>query len=74
MLTRYGVWLLTLRKEGFIVADPHAETMKHLAAVRENSKYVVCGDGIHPNSTLRAQAHAPKVDSDWEIRTSANSS
>lgn len=52
VLTRYGVWLLTLRKEGFTVADPHAETMKHLAAIRkEDPKYVVCGDGIHPNAT-----------------------
>lgn len=52
VLTRYGEWLLTLRKEGFTVGDPHAMTMQHLAGARKDDpKYVVCGDGIHPNPT-----------------------
>lgn len=50
VLTRYSEWLVSLRKEGFIVCDPHTAILRHLEKSRsENPDYRVSGDGIHPN-------------------------
>lgn len=52
VLTRYSEWLLTLRGEGFIVADPHTAINRYLARVRRSEPgYRVSGDGIHPDAT-----------------------
>ena len=68
VLARYSEWLLTLRDQGFLVADAHGAVNRYLAAARRTDpKYLLAGDGIHPNETghwLMAQEllrawHAP---------------
>jgi lysophospholipase L1-like esterase len=55
VLARYSDWLLTLRKEGIPVADPHHETMRFLQqARRADPSFTLAGDGIHPNGTGHA--------------------
>lgn len=51
VLTKYSDWLLTLRKEKYIVVDAHAAVLKHIDAMRKNDpNYRVSGDGIHPDA------------------------
>jgi lysophospholipase L1-like esterase len=51
-LTRYSDWLLTLRKRGFPVADPHTAINRGLTMVRKSDpKFFISGDGIHPSPT-----------------------
>jgi lysophospholipase L1-like esterase len=68
VLTRYSEWLLTLRDQGFPVADAHGAINRYLEAARKTDpKYRLAGDGIHPDPTghwLMAQEllrawHAP---------------
>jgi lysophospholipase L1-like esterase len=54
-LKKYADWLVTLRGKGFIVADPHAATLRFLKEIRkEEPGYFLAGDGIHPNPTGHA--------------------
>lgn len=49
VLDRYSDWVLSLRKEGLIVADPHRETAEFLTRVRRrNPDFTLAGDGVHP--------------------------
>lgn len=60
VLERYSQWLLTLRDDGFVVADVHSAINKHLAERRKDRvSFYLSGDGVHPNPTghwLMAQA------------------
>src|SRR5262249_20432923 len=57
VLTRYSEWLLTLRDQGMVVADPHGAINRYLAAARKDDpKYTLAGDGIHPGATGHALA------------------
>jgi lysophospholipase L1-like esterase len=57
VLTRYSEWLLTLRDQGPVVADPHGAINRYLAAARKDDpKYTLAGDGIHPSATGHALA------------------
>lgn len=69
VLGRYSEWLLTLRKQGVLVADPHTAINRHLAETRKTTAgYRVSGDGIHPNEVghriiaeeLLRTLHAPE--------------
>jgi len=52
VLERYSRWLLTLRKNGFVVADVHSAMNRHLAERRqEKVSFYLSGDGVHPNAT-----------------------
>lgn len=52
VLERYSRWLLTLRDEGFIVADVHSAMNKHLTERRRDKvSFYLSGDGVHPNPT-----------------------
>jgi lysophospholipase L1-like esterase len=52
VLTRYSEWLLTLRGEGLIVADPHSAINRYLTENRKTDpNYRISGDGIHPDAT-----------------------
>lgn len=51
VLAAYGEWLLTLRDEGYVVADVGGEVRRHVAERRQqNPGYTVAGDGIHPGA------------------------
>lgn len=52
VLRKFSDWLLTLRKQGFIVVDTHAAVNRHLQTMRQKDpNYHLAGDGIHPNAT-----------------------
>ncbi len=55
VLRRYSDYLLEWRKKGYTVVDAHAAVHRFLKEMRAaNPKYVVSGDGIHPNPTGHA--------------------
>lgn len=80
VLTRYSEWLLTLRREGVPVADPHTAILDFLKLRRQTEPtFRVSGDGIHPDGTgqwfiarelLRA-LHAPATDGTLDINLAA---
>ncbi len=50
VLRTYAKWLVSLRKEGFLVVDAHSAIEKHLKEMRmKDPGYRLAGDGIHPN-------------------------
>jgi len=52
VLERYSQWLLTFRKDGFVVADVHTAINNHLAERRKGKvSFYMSGDGVHPNPT-----------------------
>lgn len=52
VLRQYADWLVSLRKEGFLVVDVHHLINNHLAHMRQTkADYRLAGDGIHPNMT-----------------------
>jgi lysophospholipase L1-like esterase len=55
VLSFYSEWLLSLKEEKHLVADPHTAIMTHLANMRkQDANYRVSGDGIHPNANGHA--------------------
>jgi lysophospholipase L1-like esterase len=51
-LKQYSDWLLTLRTEGFVVADVHAVSTEHLRRRREKQvSFFLAPDAVHPNAT-----------------------
>jgi lysophospholipase L1-like esterase len=51
-LARYAAWLLGIRSRGQIVVDSHEAISRYLSAVRrDDPRYTLAGDGIHPNAT-----------------------
>jgi len=55
VLDRYSAWILTLRKEGIPVADPHRETARFLDTIRhEQPGFALTGDGVHPTPSGHA--------------------
>jgi lysophospholipase L1-like esterase len=80
VLRRYGQWLLTLRDEGFVVADTHALMSEHLRQRRQQRvSFTLSPDAVHPDPTghwLMAQAlltawHAPADVATAEIDAAA---
>lgn len=58
VLGKYSEWLLTWRKKGYLVADPHSAIRAHLAEMRKkDAKYHVSSDGIHPNAVGHSIIH-----------------
>ena len=55
VLAYYSEWLLSLREEKYLVADPHSAIVTHLMSMRvKNEKYCVSMDGIHPDANGHA--------------------
>ena len=50
VLERYSEWLLSRRADGWDVVDLHGPMKEYLTRERrKNPKYVLTGDGVHPN-------------------------
>lgn len=78
VLARYSEWLLTWRKNKYVVVDAHAAVRKHLEAVRKfDPDYRVSRDGIHPDANghlvialeLLKEWNAPSAVKDINIDT-----
>ena len=51
-LEKYSQWLMTLRKEGFVVADVHTAMSEHLRRRRERLvSFSLSPDAVHPDPT-----------------------
>ena len=52
VLRKYSDYLLEWRSKGYTVVDAHSAVHRFLKKMREvEPKYIVSGDGIHPNAT-----------------------
>lgn len=55
VLAFYSEWLLSLREEKYLVADPHTAIVTYLAAKRKkDANFTVSRDGVHPDANGHA--------------------